>query len=136
MNARLVTAKQVLVDIPRRLRLAYCLLRDPRVPFPLKTLLASAFGLIVSPVKKPKRFPLLGPIDTTTLTLISLNLFILACPLELVSEHEQKIVERQSIFDEDLRQGEELVRKWIVTVLGLPRDEVDLSHLVQEEVSQ
>lgn len=126
-------AKSLVVDLPRKLRLAYCLLRDPRVPVVYKGLLAGSVVLFVGPTKLPRRIRFLGEIDMVTLTVASLTLFIVACPLALVAEHEQKIIERQSIFDEDLRQGEEIVRGWIVTLLRLPKDEIDMSTLIQKE---
>lgn len=99
-------AKRLLADLPRQLRLAYCLVRDPRVPMPTKALFVTALTVIVTPfIDLPAALPLVGEVDVLVLTLLALRVFIAACPGEVVRDNEQRIVEQRSPFDEDLRTG-------------------------------
>lgn len=109
MMKRLRAAKQLLVDLPRRLRLAYCLMRDPRVPTYVKIAFAGALVLIATPlVDLPEAIPVIGEIDVLALTALSVRLFIAACPRYVVEEQERLILERRSRFDEDVRRGERI----------------------------
>jgi uncharacterized membrane protein YkvA (DUF1232 family) len=56
-------AKEILVDVPRHGKLAYCLLRDERVPRAPKAVLLGALGFIVSPIDFPAWIPVLGELD-------------------------------------------------------------------------
>ena len=49
MPSILSRAKSVLVDVPRHGKLAYCLLRDERVPVAPKAMLLGALGIIAPP---------------------------------------------------------------------------------------
>ncbi|MBV9099654.1 MAG: hypothetical protein JOZ46_01965 [Candidatus Dormibacteraeota bacterium] len=123
-------AKQLLVDLPRSLRLAYCLMRDPRVPAYVKAAFAGSLVLIATPVVNlPQRIPVVGQLDVVALTALSVRLFISACPRYVVEEQEQLIVERRSRFDSDVRRGERiavaLYQRWRpgdVDVLGTPHE--------------
>src|SRR6266849_4213207 len=46
-------AMQVLMEVPKHGKLAYCLLRDERIPRAPKALLLAALGVIVSPIDFP-----------------------------------------------------------------------------------
>ena len=50
-------ARTVLMEVPRHGKVAYCLLRDPRVPMWPKLALLAALALVVSPLDfaKPSR---------------------------------------------------------------------------------
>ena len=110
MMRRIRAAKQLLVDLPRSLRLAYCLMRDPRVPVYIKMTFAGSLVLIATPVVNlPERIPVVGQLDVIALTTLSVRLFITACPRYVVEEQERLILERRSRFDEDVRRGERLV---------------------------
>src|SRR5438445_249827 len=63
MPSILSRAKDVLVDVPRHGKLAYCLLRDERVPAAPKAVLLAALGVIVSPLDFPAWIPVLGELD-------------------------------------------------------------------------
>ena len=96
-------AKELLVDVPRHGKLAYCLLRDDRVPAAPKAVLLAALGLIVSPIDFPAWIPVLGEFDMLALGILAVETFIEACPEELREEHQAAIKAKASIFDRDLR---------------------------------
>ena len=107
MALRARWAKQLLFDLPRQLRLAYCLFRDERVPAYIKVAFAAALGVIALPiVDLPASIPFVGELDMVALTLLAVRLFISACPRYVVADQEQLIRERHSRFDEDVRRGE------------------------------
>ena len=96
-------AKELLVDVPRHGKLAYCLLRDDRVPAGPKAVLLAALGLIVSPIDFPAWIPVLGEFDMLALGMLAVETFIEACPEELREEHQAAIKAKASIFDRDVR---------------------------------
>ena len=95
-------AKELLVDVPRHGKLAYCLLRDERVPAAPKALLLAALGVIVSPLDFPAWIPVLGEFDMLALGILAVETFIEACPEDVRREHEAAIKAKESIFDRDL----------------------------------
>lgn len=104
---RLRFVRRLVVDLPRQVRLAYCLMRDPRVPAATKLAFAGALALIATPVVDiPLALPLIGEIDAIALTLFALRIFIAACPNYVVSQQKQLLLEQRSRFDEDVRKGE------------------------------
>ena len=96
-------AKELLVDVPRHGKLAYCLLRDDRVPAAPKAVLLAALGVIVSPLDFPAWIPVLGEFDMLALGILAVETFIAACPEDVRREHEEAIQEKQSVFDRDVR---------------------------------
>jgi uncharacterized membrane protein YkvA (DUF1232 family) len=109
MMSRLRSAKRLLVDLPRQLRLAYCLMFDHRVPRYTKVAFAGALGLIALPtVDLPESIPIVGELDAIALSFLAVRLFIGACPRYVVEDQERLIVERRSRFDEDVRRGERI----------------------------
>ncbi|HEV2035967.1 MAG TPA: hypothetical protein VGU71_17530 [Candidatus Dormibacteraeota bacterium] len=103
MHPVLSRAKEVLVDAPRHGKLAYCLLRDDRVPAAPKGVLLAALVLIVSPIDFPAWVPLLGELDLLALGVLAVKTFIDACPEDVRREHEEALKTGQSIFDRDFR---------------------------------
>ncbi|HKW58221.1 MAG TPA: hypothetical protein VJR46_00470 [Candidatus Dormibacteraeota bacterium] len=103
MPSILSRAKEVLVDVPRHGKLAYCLLRDPRVPRAPKVVLLAALGVIVSPIDFPAWIPVLGELDMLALGILAVETFIEACPTEVRREHEALIKDGQSVWDRDVR---------------------------------
>jgi uncharacterized membrane protein YkvA (DUF1232 family) len=91
------------VDVPRHGKLAYCLLRDERVPAAPKAVLLAALGLIVSPLDIPAWIPVLGEFDMLALGILAVETFIEACPEDLREEHQTAIKAKASIFDRDWR---------------------------------
>jgi len=103
--------RRIALELPRYGKLTYCLYRDPRVPVRNKLALAGAMALIVNPVVDiPLRFPILGEMDATALTVLAVRLFVDRAPKGIVAEHQEKIALGTSIFDEDLRKGREGLR--------------------------
>jgi uncharacterized membrane protein YkvA (DUF1232 family) len=96
-------AKELLIDVPGHGKLAYCLLRDERVPAAPKALLVGALGVIVSPLDFPAWIPVLGEFDMLALGILAVKTFIEACPEEVRREHEEAIKAKQSVFDRDVR---------------------------------
>jgi uncharacterized membrane protein YkvA (DUF1232 family) len=96
-------AKQVLIDVPRHGKLAYCLLRDDRVPAAPKAALLAALGLIVSPIDFPAWIPVLGELDMLALGILAVETFVAACPEDVRKELEAAIEANQSVFDRDVR---------------------------------
>jgi uncharacterized membrane protein YkvA (DUF1232 family) len=96
-------AKELLVDVPEHGKLAYCLLRDDRVPVAPKALLVGALGVIVSPLDFPAWIPVLGEFDMLALSILAVKTFIEACPEEIRHEHQEAIKAKQSVFDRDVR---------------------------------
>lgn len=104
MPSILSRAKTVLLDVPRHGKLAYCLLRDPRIPRAPKLALLAALGVIVNPlIDFPAWVPVLGELDVLALSILAVETFVEACPEEIRREHELALQERRSIWDRDVR---------------------------------
>jgi uncharacterized membrane protein YkvA (DUF1232 family) len=101
--------RRLAVDLPRQARLAYCLLRDPRVPRRTRVAFTAAIGVIVTPfIDIPASIPVIGEVDMLALSMLALRLFIAASPDDVVADVQQQILEGRSVFDEDLRNGERI----------------------------
>ena len=96
-------AMQVLVEVPKHGKLAYCLMRDERVPMAPKAVLLGALAVIVSPIDFPAWIPVLGELDMLALSILAVQTFIQACPEEIRREHEAALDAQDSIFDRDFR---------------------------------
>ena len=95
MFDRLRWFKNLFHDLPRQLRLAYCLIRDPRVPIGPKAAVLAALGLAVTPVVDlPEGIPFIGEVDLLAVTMVGLRVFIALCPPDVVTEQERLIAER------------------------------------------
>jgi len=103
MHPVLSRAKEVLVEVPRHGKLAYCLLRDPRVPAAPKAALLGVLALIVSPIDFPAWVPVLGELDMLALGVLAVKTFIEACPEDVRREHEEALKAGNSVFDRDFR---------------------------------
>ena len=103
MHPILSRAKELLVDVPRHGKLAYCLLRDERVPAAPKAVLLGALVLIVSPIDLPAWVPLMGELDMLALGVLAVSTFIEACPEDVRREHEEALKAGESTFDRDFR---------------------------------
>jgi uncharacterized membrane protein YkvA (DUF1232 family) len=103
MHPILSRAKALLVDVPRHGKLAYCLLRDDRVPTAPKAALLGVLVLIVSPIDIPAWVPLMGELDMLALGVLAVTTFIAACPEDVVREHEAALQAKESVFDHDFR---------------------------------
>jgi uncharacterized membrane protein YkvA (DUF1232 family) len=92
---------QVVIEVPKHGKLAYCLLRDERVPRAPKAVLLAALALIVSPIDLPAWIPLVGELDMLALTILAVQTFIEACPEDVRREHEAALAANESTFDRD-----------------------------------
>jgi uncharacterized membrane protein YkvA (DUF1232 family) len=104
MHPILSRAKELLVDVPKHGKLAYCLLRDERVPTAPKAVLLGAFVLIVSPIDLPAWIPLMGELDMLALGVLAVSTFIEACPADVRREHEAALKAGDSVFDRDFNE--------------------------------
>src|SRR5207302_6183485 len=77
-------ARAILMDVPRHGKLAYCLLRDPRVPMAPKVALLGALAVVASPLDFPGWIPILGDFDMLALGILAVKVFVDACPRKIV----------------------------------------------------
>src|SRR5438046_8896048 len=96
-------AKTVLFDVPRHGKLAYCLLRDERIPAAPKAVLLGALGLIVSPLDLPAWIPVVGELDMLALGILAVETFIGACREDICRRH-------QAARQDDPERGERIAR--------------------------
>jgi len=120
----LARVKTVLLDLPGRGKLAYCLLRDPRVPAAPKAALLGALGVIISPIDFPAWVPVLGELDMLALGVLAIESFIEACPGEIRREHEAALKARRSVWDRDLRDTVSIARHGVRRLVGRIRSRV------------
>lgn len=96
-------------ELPRTLRLAYCLFFDPRVPATHKAAVGAALGLIVTPfIDLPGWLPVVGEMDVLALSVMAMRVFINTAPSHLVAEHESLLRQHRSRFDRDVEEGRRL----------------------------
>jgi uncharacterized membrane protein YkvA (DUF1232 family) len=120
MPANFARIRDFVVEVPRQAKLAYCLLRDERVPAAPKAAVLTALGIIVSPLDFPAWVPVLGELDMLALGILAVKVFVEACPEELVKEHRRALERGESVFDRDFRlavanareQAAGLVYRW------------------------
>jgi|SRR5438270_206474 len=124
MPSILSRAKTVLLDVPGRGKLAYCLIRDERVPATPKAVLLAALGVIVSPLDLPVWIPLVGELDVLALGLLAVETFIEACPADIRREHEALLKAKQSIWDRDVRDTVSIARHGVKRLVGRIRSRV------------
>lgn len=131
MPSVLSRAKQVLIDVPKHGKLAYCLLRDDRIPPAPKAALLAALAIIFSPIDFPAWVPVLGELDMVALGILAVQTFIEACPEEIRHEHEMALQEKRSIWDRDFRDTTAAARHGIGRLIDRirsrvrPRDEFE-----------
>lgn len=96
----------LILELPKQLRLAYCLARDPRTPVPLKAALVGALAVILNPaLDLPAWIPVVGQMDAIALTVLAVRTFNSQVPRELRQEIEAEIRAGTSRFDLDLKRG-------------------------------
>jgi len=110
--------------MPGRGKLAYCLLRDERVPTAPKAVLLAALGVIVSPLDFPAWIPVLGELDVLALGLLAVETFIEACPAEIRREHEVALKAQRSIWDRDVRDTVAIARHGVSRLFSRIRSRV------------
>lgn len=76
-----------LTRLPQLVRLAYLLLRDPRVPSRSKAMAFGTIALVLSPLDLPGWIPVVGQgLDVIVIAAI-LDRFVASAPAEIVREH-------------------------------------------------
>jgi hypothetical protein len=111
MPFTLARARTLLFEVPRTAKLAYCLMRDERVPVGPKVATGAALFLVVSPLDIPAWVPVIGDLDVLALGILTVKVFVDACPEPVVQEHRDSLQRRESLFDQDLRTGLALLRR-------------------------
>ncbi len=134
MKLSMSRVRLFLSDLPRQGAVAYCLLRDERVPAAPKAALLAALALIVSPLDLPNWVPVLGELDMLALSVLAVTVFVEACPDELIAEHEAALKARESRLHRDLRSGAEMARAGLGWAIGrLRRRRGRALRVIEEE---
>src|SRR5262245_13711841 len=121
MPFSLTRARTFLFEVPRTAKLAYCLVRDDRVPAGPKVAMGTALTLIVSPLDVPAWIPVIGDLDILALGILTVKVFVDACPERVVEEHRAALQRRDSLFDRDLRVGLALVARGVRSLIARRR---------------
>ena len=124
MPTLLARAKTVLVDVPRHGKLAYCLLRDERIPTAPKAILLGVLAVIVSPIDFPAWIPVLGELDMLALAILAVETFIEACPEDIRREHEEALQAKTSVWDRDVRDTVGAARHGVGRLINRVRSRV------------
>ena len=111
MNLSLSHVRTILAEVPMHAKLAYCLLRDDRVPMAPKAAVLGALGLIVSPIDLPAWIPVIGELDMLALGIPAVKTFVDACPEEVVADNRAAIRARTSAWDRDRTAGAGMARE-------------------------
>jgi len=79
----------ILGELVRNAQLVWRLLKDPRVPLPIKLIIPGVVGVyVLSPIDfMPDVLPLIGQIDDIAVLFGGVMLFIQMCPPDVVDEH-------------------------------------------------
>lgn len=126
---------QVLVEVPKHGKLAYCLLRDERVPRAPKAVLLAALAVIVSPIDLPAWVPLVGELDMLALAILAVETFIEACPEDVRREHEAALAANTSTFDRDFSDTVSALRAGAVTLVQRVRARVGRRQLPHSTIT-
>jgi uncharacterized membrane protein YkvA (DUF1232 family) len=113
MRIDLARVRALLFEVPRTGKLAYCLMRDRRVPVGPKLAVGAALGLIVSPLDVPAWVPVVGDLDMLALGVLTVKVFVDACPDPVVEQHRAALERGESLFDRDLRLVLTLAREGV-----------------------
>src|SRR5215467_11546420 len=113
MPFKLARVRTLLFEVPRTAKLAYCLMRDDRVPLGPKVAVGAALGIIFSPVDVPAWVPVIGDLDVLALGVLTAKVFVDACPDPVVEQHRAALERGESLFDRDLRLVLTLAREGV-----------------------
>ena len=121
-GADLGDAIELVKQLPAYARLAWDLLRDPRVPGEQKLILGAVGAYVLFPLDIiPDFIPGLGQVDDIAVVLLGLRWFINAAPEDLVSEHLAKIGKNDDDMTRDLAEAQRLLGEGFAKV----REEFD-----------
>src|SRR5689334_2692643 len=124
MPSILSRAKTVLLDLPGRGKLAYCLLPHARVRRAPMVVLLGAPGGIFRPLDFPAWSRVLAELDVLALGILAVETFIEACPQEIRREHEALLDAKQSVWDRDVRDTVSIARHGVRRVFNRIRSRV------------
>jgi uncharacterized membrane protein YkvA (DUF1232 family) len=94
---------RMVIKLPTYARVVWGIVRDPRTPMGLKSLLMAALAYVVLPVDLiPDAIPILGQADDLTVLLLVLDLFIQNAPAEVRAEHTTRAKNGTADLDQDL----------------------------------
>jgi len=92
----LLTRVSLLRSLVSGIRLAFRLMREPRVPLLLKLILPAAALYTVSPLDFiPDALPLIGELDDLGILAVALTGFLRLCPPHAVEFHRKAIADRR-----------------------------------------
>lgn len=114
MNLSLRHVRTIVGEVPTQAKLAYCLVRDERVPMAPKAAVLGALGLIISPIDFPAWIPVIGELDMLALGILAVKAFVEACPDEVVADNRAAIRSRNSHWDRDRRAAVGAAREGFV----------------------
>ncbi len=101
--------------LPKYVKLAANLVRDPMVPLHAKGLLGAATAYTVSPIDLiPGFIPVAGQMDDVAVILLSLRTAIRLCPPDIGQAHLERAGLTTNEFDEDLDATRDAA-VWLVT---------------------
>ena len=107
---RYIRLAKMIIRLPTYARIVWGLMRDPRVPIPLKGLLVAALAYVVSPLDIiPDAIPILGQADDLTVLLLVLDMFIRNAPADVREEHMRRSKDGTADLDRDLAKMRELL---------------------------
>ena len=129
-------AMQVVIEVPKHGKLAYCLLRDERVPRAPKAVLLAALAVIVSPIDLPAWVPLVGELDMLALAILAVQTFIEACPEEIRREHEAALDSKTSTFDRDFTDTRVALRDGAARLVRRVRARFDRRELPYSSIAE
>src|SRR5215472_1040745 len=118
MPFNLARARALFIEVPRTAKLTYCLMRDRRVPLGPKVAVGAVLTLVFSPLDVPGWVPVIGDLDMLALGVLTVKVFVDACPDEVVGEQRAAVASGESVFDRDLRLALGLVGDGIRRLRG------------------
>jgi uncharacterized membrane protein YkvA (DUF1232 family) len=93
-------------------RLVYALLRDDRIAWSKKAVLAVAAGYVVSPIDfVPEMIPILGALDDVAVIVLALDIFLESVPRTLLNEKLAELDIDPAELEHDLEQVRRYVPK-------------------------
>lgn len=118
----LADAIDLVKQLPAYARLAWDLLRDPRVPAEQKLILGAVGAYVLFPFDViPDFIPGLGQVDDVAVVLLGLRWFIRSAPEEVVNEHLERIGRNDDDMRRDLEEAQRLLGEGFAKV----REEFD-----------
>jgi len=104
--------------LPRYMKLAAALMREPAVPKGRKAALAAGFGYALLPLDLiPGIIPVLGQLDDLAALLLGVRTALRGCPPDVAEAHLERVGLSHDALDHDLRTTG-VAAAWLVTGAG------------------